>query len=31
MRLVEIDAADYDLTDTGWRRQTLKHLIGDEA
>jgi hypothetical protein len=30
-RLVEIDAADYDLTDTGWRRQTLKRLIGDEA
>jgi hypothetical protein len=30
-RLVEIDAADYDLTGTGWRRQTLKCLIGDEA
>jgi hypothetical protein len=30
-RLVEIDAADYDLSDTGWRRQTLKCLIRDEA
>src|SRR5215471_14074688 len=30
-RLVEIDAADYDLTDMGWGRQTLKCLIGDEA
>ena len=30
-RLVEIDAADYDLTDTGWGWQTLKCLIGDEA
>src|ERR1700746_615057 len=30
-RLVEIDAADYDLTDTGRGRATLQCLIGGEA